>query len=107
MMGADDPITSSRHHIISLSVVVLDRPPALLRSAGDLLRPVPVRVPIREDVGRAAVVAEGALVIHVLAGKLRVRGDAADVTWLVRLVIDGVPAVVAFFVADTADGVLS
>src|SRR5437899_239223 len=86
--------------------MVLDRPPALFLGAGDLLRPVPVGVAVRENVGRAAVVAERALVVHGLAGELRIRGDAADVAGRARLVVDRVPAIVAFLVADPADRVL-
>src|SRR5438552_2466525 len=68
-------------------VVILDRPPALVLAARDLLRPVPVRVPVREDVRGAAVMPEGALVVHSLVGELWVRGDAADVTGRARLVV--------------------
>src|SRR5947209_20540537 len=86
--------------------MVLDRPPALLLRTRDLFWTVPVGMAVREGIGRAAIVAERALVVHGFAGELRVRGDAADVAGGPRLVVDRVPAVIAFLVADPADGVL-
>src|SRR4051794_36093961 len=84
--------------------MVFDRPPALVFGARNLLRPVPVGVAVGEDVGRAPIVAEGALVVDVLTWELRIRGDAADVAGRARLVVNGVPPVEAH--SDTADRVL-
>ena len=73
---------------------------------GDLLRPIPVRVPVREDIGRAAVVARRTFIVHIFARELRVRSDAPDVAGRTRLVENEVPAVEALGGTDTTDGIL-